>query len=303
MKSFKEFLTEQKNQDQLTKLYRALISAEHRGVVKDPTQFDEKIYIRTKYEPHGNISTAYGPAQLTLTTLEDHLKRYPQNFSKEDKDYIQKFVEQGKKMMSADSKDPVYGYGCKGDLCAPEYHEPYERVAVGVLKGKLADAKIDYSKPLEGDNLNLAIQRWRGVGEFDTKNKKGKTIKGDPEYFKVVRTKFGEFIKTPQTQIATDVIQPKINREPASEVVKGIQFSDPHAIAFNRQLDRSTRQRSNLSIQPVQKQNIYTVKEGDTLYKIAKLNNTTVEEIAKANNIKDINAIRPGQSFKIPNKK
>ena len=37
--------------------------------------------------------------------------------------------------------------------------------------------------------------------------------------------------------------------------------------------------------------NFYTVKSGDTLYKIARMYNVTVEEIANLNNIKNINYI------------
>ena len=43
----------------------------------------------------------------------------------------------------------------------------------------------------------------------------------------------------------------------------------------------------------------YTVKEGDTLSKIALEHNTTVEYIALMNNIKDVDSIYPGQVFKI----
>ncbi len=43
----------------------------------------------------------------------------------------------------------------------------------------------------------------------------------------------------------------------------------------------------------------YTVKEGDTLSKIALEHNTTVEYIALMNNIKDVDLIYPGQVFKI----
>lgn len=43
----------------------------------------------------------------------------------------------------------------------------------------------------------------------------------------------------------------------------------------------------------------YTVKEGDTLSKIALEHNTTVEYIALNNNIEDIDLIYPGQVFKI----
>ena len=43
----------------------------------------------------------------------------------------------------------------------------------------------------------------------------------------------------------------------------------------------------------------YKVKKGDTLSKIAKENNTTVERLVKINNIKNPNLIYAGQSLKI----
>ncbi len=45
----------------------------------------------------------------------------------------------------------------------------------------------------------------------------------------------------------------------------------------------------------------YTVKAGDTLSAIAKKFNTTVSEIAKVNNIVDVNVINAGQELQIPN--
>ena len=44
---------------------------------------------------------------------------------------------------------------------------------------------------------------------------------------------------------------------------------------------------------------IYTVKKGDTLYKIAKKHNKTIEEIAKLNEIKNVNYIYVGQKLRI----
>lgn len=44
----------------------------------------------------------------------------------------------------------------------------------------------------------------------------------------------------------------------------------------------------------------YTIKKGDTLSKIAKANNTTVDAIAKANGIKNVNRIRTGSSLTLP---
>jgi len=46
-----------------------------------------------------------------------------------------------------------------------------------------------------------------------------------------------------------------------------------------------------------------TVQKGDTLSAIAKAAKTTVSAIAKANNISNVNAIRPGQVFTIPGAK
>lgn len=43
----------------------------------------------------------------------------------------------------------------------------------------------------------------------------------------------------------------------------------------------------------------YKVKKGDTLSKIAKENNTTVEKLVKINNIKNPNLIYAGQKIRI----
>ena len=45
---------------------------------------------------------------------------------------------------------------------------------------------------------------------------------------------------------------------------------------------------------------IYFVKPGDTLWKIAKKFKSTVEDIARVNEIEDINKIYPGQQLYIP---
>jgi LysM repeat protein len=50
---------------------------------------------------------------------------------------------------------------------------------------------------------------------------------------------------------------------------------------------------------PTKKYECYTVKEGDTLWKIAIENNTSIEAIKKANNLKK-SKIFPGQKLKIP---
>ena len=44
----------------------------------------------------------------------------------------------------------------------------------------------------------------------------------------------------------------------------------------------------------------YVVKRGDTLGRIARQNNTTVEELARLNNIKNVNLIRTGATLRLP---
>jgi GH24 family phage-related lysozyme (muramidase)/LysM repeat protein len=51
---------------------------------------------------------------------------------------------------------------------------------------------------------------------------------------------------------------------------------------------------------PATSSGTYTVKSGDTLGAIAQRNNTTVDALAKANNIKDVNKISVGQVLVIP---
>lgn len=278
MKSFKTFLLQEENKskpDHIRSLYRALISAEHRGVVKDPTKFDPKLHIRTKYKPENDISTAYGPAQITLQTASDALERHKEYFSPEDLDYTTKFIEQGKKMKSADPKDPTYGYGCKGDLCDPKYHEGYERMGVAILKGKLKDAGLNPEEPLDSEKLTTAIQRWRGAPEqtrsFTDKKGKTKTQKGDPDYYKIVRQKYTEFTTPAQT-----TPQPTTEEKPKNENVP-----PPNPMTAT-----STDE------------DYYTVKGGDSIWKIGGSTPQGVKKITELNPSIDPNKIKPGQKIR-----
>ena len=51
---------------------------------------------------------------------------------------------------------------------------------------------------------------------------------------------------------------------------------------------------------PIKDEIIYTIKNGDTLWDIAKLYNTTVEALVNYNNIKNPNLIYPGNRLRIP---
>ena len=56
------------------------------------------------------------------------------------------------------------------------------------------------------------------------------------------------------------------------------------------------------TIAPAPTSTVYTVVAGDTLTKIAKKFGVSVSDIQKANNIKNINAIKVGDQLKIPAK-
>jgi LysM repeat protein len=270
MKSFKTFLLEQNTNDYTTALYRALISAEHRGVVKDPTKFDKKLYIRTKSKPKDDVSTAYGPGQITGTTIEDARKRRPENFSKDDTEFLNAFVEQGKKMKAAKPDDKIYGYGCEGDLCDEKYHQPYERAAIGVLKTKMQDAKIDPTQELTPDNLTKTIRRWRGAPENDETTKSGKVIKGDPEYYKIVRDKYEKYLAS--------------NNSPKTPTPEPVT-PEP-------------KQQPNTNTETAPPSNEYTIAPGDTFWELGGGTPAGVKKLQDLNPGVNPNKIKPGQKIK-----
>jgi|688.fasta_scaffold16764_14 hypothetical protein len=192
MKSFKTFLSEDlrvKSQeldptDPLTPIYYGLVSAEHRGQVKDPTTYDPKLAIRTKarHKDPKAMSTAYGPVQITGSTMRDALQRHSKLFNQSGAKYAQNFVNQADKFAKAKKGDKVYDYGGAGDLSHRSYHVPYQEAALAVIKGKMKDAGIDITKPLSDKDLSTTIQRWRGVPE--TK---------DSEYYKVARAGYAKY--------------------------------------------------------------------------------------------------------------
>ena len=51
---------------------------------------------------------------------------------------------------------------------------------------------------------------------------------------------------------------------------------------------------------PVTASKTYAVKKGDTLYKIAKAEKTTIEQLAKANNLTKVSMLKVGQKLTIP---
>ena len=137
--------------EHVKKLYGALVSAEHRGRVKDPYAYDAKHYVRTR--AGGGASSAYGPAQITRDTAR--------GFAIKDDPYHTSFVNQGNKFLKSHKTHAVYGLGGSGDLSGEEHHENYQKLAVHVMKSKAKEIGVDITKPLSRDDLSKMTQHWR----------------------------------------------------------------------------------------------------------------------------------------------
>ncbi|EJU5353433.1 hypothetical protein N4X81_005035, partial [Salmonella enterica] len=149
--------------DVATHLYRALSSAETGGI--------KNRFIRTKAEEAG-LSTAYGPAQLTVSTAKDFYKRNPDLLNEQQKAYLQRFIEQGERMKKAPKNDPVFGYGKAGVMGdTKEDRHLYYEVAQTMLKKMIAD---------NGGDLEKTMKQWRGNDK-------------DTAYFNKVRKSWGKF--------------------------------------------------------------------------------------------------------------
>ncbi|MCK7142574.1 hypothetical protein L8P30_09955 [Enterobacter asburiae] len=155
-----------------THLYRALSSAETGGI--------KNRFIRTNAAESG-VSTAYGPAQVVVTTAKDFYQKHPDVFSDEEKAYLDRFIQQGEMMKKAAKNDPVYGYGKAGVMGnSPEDRHMYYQVF-----GKMLDNMITNNK---GD-LEKTMKQWRGNDN-------------DQAYFKKVRKSWGRFNEPSQPSIS-----------------------------------------------------------------------------------------------------
>lgn len=128
----------------VTKLYKALAHAETGGL--------QDRFIRTKTAEAGT-STAYGAAQLTVTTAKDFYKRHSDIFTPDEKDYLHRFFEQGEQMKHAPKNDPVYGYGGSGTLDGKADRKLYANVVRKMLNQMIKD---------NGGSLDKTVKQWRG---------------------------------------------------------------------------------------------------------------------------------------------
>lgn len=131
-------------------LYNGIVHAETGGL-KDP-------WIRTGQPDStvGGTSTAYGPAQITGSLMEDMVSRYPQYFSSEELEYANNFIDQAK-VMAARPDDPTFGYGKKGVMgSTPQFRKTYNSIAKKIIEILDSENGGDYYK---------LVQRWRGLDD------------------------------------------------------------------------------------------------------------------------------------------
>lgn len=150
------------------RFYKSIISAETGGL--------ENRFIRTKAAEAGP-STAYGPAQITVTLADSFRKKHADLFTKSERDYLDRFSEQGHNMLRADPNDPVFGYGGSGVLTSDEDKRLYDQVAVKMIEKIREDNNGSYDKTL---------REWRGAD--------------DAKYFAKVRNSMRELKKSSLTQ-------------------------------------------------------------------------------------------------------
>jgi hypothetical protein len=142
------------------------------GIAFAETGPESNPWIRTKYSKPtsgGLYSSAWGPKQLTYSLARGYKNGKKDLFNAEQLGYLDDFLKQGKKMLAvskSNPKDPIYGFGGKGDLTSDKDKKLYNQVTEIMLD--------DHLKNNNGDVVST-IQQWRG-----------ETQENDPDYFKKV---------------------------------------------------------------------------------------------------------------------
>ena len=138
---------------------------------------DDDRFIRTRVQPEGDISTAFGPVQITVSLAQRQLREYGHTFTAEERAFAERFIVHGKKLFNAKADDPVHGYGGSGSLIQNDRDRKlYEQFAKRLIENT-------YRFEARGDTTEARIAdtavRWRGVGPS-----------GDPHYHETVATEF-----------------------------------------------------------------------------------------------------------------
>ncbi|PNO65044.1 hypothetical protein MC70_017725 [Serratia marcescens] len=94
---------------------------------------------------------------ITYSLAKDFAKAHPELFNDAEREYLDRFVEQGQQMLHADKSDPVFGYGGTGTVGSTAADRKlYARVAIKMLDYKLKDNNGSYDQTLK---------QWRGADD------------------------------------------------------------------------------------------------------------------------------------------
>ena len=103
----------------------------------------------------------------------------------------------------------------------------------------------------------------------------------------------------------TTVMVPNPNAKPTQDSTKLISGNTTDSSSTSDTIGGPVPVKTQPEIKPVQQQpdyTSYTIRQGDTLYSIARRYGTTANDIAQYNNLTNKDAIKIGQKLKIPKK-
>ena len=150
------------------------------------------IFTKVSKKKKGESSSGFGPGQITATTAEDMLRRYPSLFQDEEfKTYVNKFITQGNNKLNLDYNNALYKDGRrqrttkndrtifgplgKGNISEEDHNKYYNKLFDIVIrdKAKKADSldaflknyhgsvspekNVDYSSKVQGKLSDLGI--------------------------------------------------------------------------------------------------------------------------------------------------
>lgn len=146
---------------------------------------------------------------------------------------------------------------------------------------------------------NWIPQPYTGLGRYTTSYEDGKILMnatvGVIATFIPVKAAYLGLGK--YSNKVTDMMAGLVTKTPAKKAISGLL--DANTPQLTTSSTPFTDNASNTSSTESSSTFSYTIKEGDTLTKIAERNNTTVESISSSNNIQDVNKIYAGQTINI----
>jgi len=149
------------------------------------------------------------------------------------------------------------------------------------------------------DNVSVPRTALNNFVDTYSKTRVGPIHRAIGNFFKGIRD---EAVSTAKTQQAKNVAAKKAAETkfgPKPKATKSTTVSDAQK---RTQISKKPKTKSNTTKKPASPKAPHNVVKGDTLSALAVRYDTTVAELKKLNNIKDVNKIRVGQKIKLPSR-